>query len=66
MNTQINVNEILVDKAAALVHNVSQEDIVAIALRELIDTTNRKLRNLNYIIFSNDNVIGKNTWKAVP
>ena len=29
MNTQINVDETLVSKAAALAHNVSQEDIVA-------------------------------------
>ncbi len=40
MNTQINVDETLVNKAAALAHNISQEDIVTIALRELIDTTN--------------------------
>ena len=36
MNTQINVDETLVNKAAALAYNVSQEDIV-IALREFID-----------------------------
>jgi hypothetical protein len=29
MNTQINVDETLVNKAAALAQNVSQEDIVA-------------------------------------
>lgn len=37
MNTQINVDETLVSKAAALAHNVSQKDIVAIALYEFID-----------------------------
>jgi hypothetical protein len=37
MNTQINVDETLVSKAATLAQNVSQEDIVAIALREFID-----------------------------
>jgi len=29
MNTQINIDETLVNKAAALAHNVSQEEIVA-------------------------------------
>jgi hypothetical protein len=34
MNTQIDVDETLVSKAAVLAQNVSQEDIIAIALRE--------------------------------
>jgi len=29
MNTQINVDETLVNKTAALAHNASQEDIIA-------------------------------------
>jgi len=33
MNTQINVDETLVNKAAALAQNVSQEDIVALENR---------------------------------
>jgi len=33
MNTKINVNEILVNKTAALAHNASQEDIVALENR---------------------------------
>lgn len=37
MNIQIDVDETLVSKAAALIHNVNQEDIVAIALREFIN-----------------------------
>lgn len=40
MNTQINVDETLVNKATAFAQNVSQEDICTIARRELIDTTN--------------------------
>ena len=54
MNTQINVDETLVNKAAALAHNVSQEDIVAIALREFIDRHKPKTEQRNAMFTKNN------------
>jgi len=73
MNTQINVDETLVDKAAALAHNVSQEDIVAIALREFIDRhepkTEEKVQHLPNITQGDKTINSTNLfglWKEQP
>ena len=60
MNTQINVDETLVNKAAALAYNVSQEDIV-IALREFIDRHKPKTEQRN-AMFTKNNSGRQNNW----